>query len=110
MKKICMIMVAVILMMCVFGTTLSASAVTMYVRGDADADDSVNSVDVSVIQRKVAIMEVNPFRKKSADVDKDGDVTIVDATLIQRYLANFKDPWKIGSLFDPYETPFIPNT
>ena len=108
MKKICVIMVAVVFIVATLCTSLSASAVTMLVRGDADGDDTVSSIDVTQIQRKVANYTVEPFKSMSADVDKNSYVEIIDATLIQRYLANYDNPHKIGSLYDPYELPFIP--
>ena len=110
MKKICVIMVAVIFIVATLCMSLSASAATMLVRGDADGDNSVTSVDVTQIQRKMANYTVETFKSMSADVDRNNTVEIIDATLIQRYLANYANPYNIGSLYDPYELPFIPKT
>lgn len=69
--------------------------------GDADGDGSVSIIDVTMIQRKLADLEVdNP-----ENVDILGDVTrdeldIVDATCIQRYLAEFENIYKIGLKID----------
>lgn len=110
MKRICVIMVAVIFIIATLCTSLSASAVTMLVRGDADNNSAVDTNDVALIQRKIANIRVETFKTNSADVDKNNSVEIVDATLIQRYLAKMDNPYNIGSLYDPYELPFIPKT
>lgn len=106
MKRIFAIALAIIMTaaMCM---SLSTSAATLYRRGDADNDDAVTIVDVTLIQRKVANIEVGTFNKTAADVDKNG-LEIIDATWIQRYLANNENPYSIGGLFDLYELPFIP--
>ena len=108
MKKICAVILAVLCVLSVMSMSLSASAITMWRRGDADADDEVTVTDVTVIQRKLAFMEVEEFRSQAADVDKSGEVDISDATWIQRFLAQQGNPNKIDELFDPYELPFIP--
>ena len=110
MKKICVIMIAVIFIIATLCMTLSASAATMLVRGDADNNSAVDTNDAALIQRKIANIRVETFKTNSADVDKNNSVEIVDATLIQRYLAKQDNPYKVGSLYDPYELPFIPKT
>ncbi len=61
------------------------SSVPAALYGDADADDDVSSIDVTVIQRYLAGI-LSTLNERNADVDGDGDVTMIDATLIQRYL------------------------
>lgn len=61
------------------------SSVPSVLYGDADADDDVSSIDVTVIQRYLAGI-LSTLNERNADVDGDGDVTMIDATLIQRYL------------------------
>lgn len=108
MKRICVITLAIILMAAVF-MSLSATAATMYIRGDSDNDSQVTIVDASWIQRKLGGLSItNNFKSKAADVDNNG-LDISDAAWIQRYLSGIgNNPHKIGELFDPYELPFIP--
>ena len=108
MKRICVIALAIILMAAVF-MSLSATAATMYIRGDSDNDSQVTIVDASWIQRKLGELSVTKtFKSKAADVDNNG-LDISDATWIQRYLSGIgNNPHKIGEPFDPYELPFIP--
>ena len=89
--------------------SLSATAATMYIRGDSDNDSQVTIVDASWIQRKLGELSVTKtFKSKAADVDNNG-LDISDATWIQRYLSGIgNNPHKIGEPFDPYELPFIP--
>ncbi|MBQ3265057.1 MAG: dockerin type I repeat-containing protein [Ruminococcus sp.] len=69
--------------------TATFDAVKKTLLGDADGDGEVTVLDVTWIQRKLAMMAVSDtFDEKAADVDGDGEVTVVDATFIQRYLAN----------------------
>ena len=110
MKRICVIALAIILMAAVF-MSLSATAATMYIRGDSDNDSQVTILDASWIQRKLGELSVTKdFKSKAADVDNNG-LDISDAAWIQRYLSGIgNNPHKIGELFDPYELPFIPKT
>ena len=89
--------------------SLSATAATMYIRGDSDNDSQVTILDASWIQRKLSELSVTKnFKSKAADVDNNG-LDISDATWIQRYLSGIgNNPHKIGEPFDPYELPFIP--
>ena len=110
MKRICVIALAIILMAAVF-MSLSATAATMYIRGDSDNDSQVTILDASWIQRKLGGLSVTKnFKSKAADVDNNG-LNINDAAWIQRYLSGIgNNPHKIGEPFDPYELPFIPKT
>ena len=54
--------------------------------GDADLNGYVDIVDVTTIQKFVALMtEFNDEQLIAADVDENDFVDIVDATWIQRY-------------------------
>lgn len=66
-----------------------------YMIGDADGDEAVSILDVTLIQRRLADIPVFVFNETAADVDKDG-LNITDATMIQRYLADFYDRYHIG--------------
>lgn len=71
--------------------------VDSYLLGDADGDDEVTVIDVTLIQRNLASFAVpETFNDKAADVDGDDKVTILDATFIQRYLADMSVPYQIG--------------
>ena len=60
--------------------------------GDVDGDEDVSILDVTVIQRHLATMEIPTFNEAAADVDGDEEVTIIDATLLQRHLAGMAVP------------------
>ena len=55
--------------------------------GDADKDDRVTIIDVTVIQRVLADYDVESYDSKAANVDGDRKVTILDANAIQRWVA-----------------------
>jgi len=60
-----------------------------HLRGDANGDGVVDTVDVTMIQRFLAEFAVpDTFDKIAADADLDGEVDIVDVTLIQRVILN----------------------
>ena len=67
-----------------------------YTLGDADGDGAVESVDVTVMQRKMASIKVKSFCRGAADVDRDGSVSVIDATFLQRYLSHMDTPCLIG--------------
>lgn len=69
-------------------STLPGGTPPEYIRGDANSDEALDTVDVTTIQRKIAEFPVPVFDEKAADADKDEIVDIIDATLIQRVLAN----------------------
>ena len=60
-----------------------------HLRGDANGDGVVDTVDVTMIQRFLAEFAVpDTFDQIAADADLDGEVDIVDVTLIQRVILN----------------------
>lgn len=67
----------------------------IYMLGDADGDDEVTILDVTVIQRTLAEIPVVSFSEKAADIDGNG-LDITDATMIQRYLAGIYVPYPVG--------------
>ena len=90
-------------------------------RGDADMDDYVSVIDVTMIQRHLAELTfLSELGSKAADVDDSGDIETVDGTRIQRYLAGMKNPYKVGEYFyvngvapsepatQPATTPVVP--
>lgn len=66
--------------------------------GDADGDGEVGILDATVIQRRLAMMEVPEYDEAAADVDRDGKVTIIDVTYIQRYDVFMTVEYPIGEL------------
>lgn len=60
------------------------------VMGDANADGTLNILDVTAIQKyRVGECSLNDYGLSCADVNNDGSVTIRDATLIQMKLAKY---------------------
>lgn len=56
--------------------------------GDVNADDKINILDATLVQRASAkLMTLTDTQTKASDVDKDGKITILDVTKIQRYVA-----------------------
>ena len=67
----------------------------LYILGDADGD--VSSIDVTLMQRKLAEMSVyGAFDELAADADRDGELTALDVTLIRRYLVGVDTGFAIG--------------
>ena len=97
-----------------FAATISAGAADGYYLGDADGDEDVSAIDVTLILRKMVFIPVTYFNEQAADVDGEG-LDVIDATLIQRYLADIKVPYPIGIYItvyspptkDPYELPVV---
>ena len=55
-----------------------------HLRGDANMDGVVDTLDVTTIQRVLAEMEVENYDPIAADTDLDGIVDMIDVTLLQR--------------------------
>ncbi|MBQ6152380.1 MAG: dockerin type I repeat-containing protein [Ruminococcus sp.] len=109
MKKLVLIVLALICLLTAVGMVIPVSAASSYIRGDADGDGHVTIMDVTCIQKKLAEIPTPSFDERAADVDGDG-LNITDATQIQRYLAEYENTFKIGEtvIYDEYELPFIP--
>lgn len=68
---------------------------------DVDGDEEVSVLDVTLILRWLADMNIPiELDEMWADVDDDGELTIIDVTLIQRWLANLKSLDRIGFVFE----------
>ena len=79
---------------------LSASA-AVYLRGDADGDGEISSVDATVVQRVVSAIYPDTDGSMSKRGEVTGDtLTILDATEIQRYLSCFENTYHIGEICD----------
>lgn len=69
-----------------------------YMLGDADANETIESVDATLVQRKIADIET-PYPDdilQQGDADGNGELELIDATAIQYYLANMKVPYLVG--------------
>lgn len=107
-----LILTVLLVVMTVVLTAIPAHAES-YMRGDADSNGIVSILDVTRIQRWLALLE-DVIGESAADADEDGAVTIFDATQIQRYLAGYKNVHRIGKTFsgemptEAYELPYVP--
>lgn len=107
-RRIISVMFAVVMLLAL--TMCSVSALSTYIRGDADRSDNVDAIDVTYILRKLSNIPVpNTFFQRAADVNGDGELEVIDATLIQRYNVNISNPYKIGEIvkYDEYELPVV---
>ena len=88
---ICLMLAACVL--CAAGTAAAYGAV----RGDADGDGKVTSLDVTVIQRVITgeLTDDDGMIASRGDVTGDG-LSLLDATAIQHYLAGFNNDYHIG--------------
>lgn len=70
------------------------------VLGDADGNGYVEVVDVTLIQRRLAGIDVlNPERVDYVgNVTRDGKLSIIDATFIQRWIADIEIPYEVNIL------------
>ena len=110
MKKIPLIITALLLISAIFVPGASAAKLATTIRGDADGNGKVNINDVTAIQRHCAQLETLMAKKQTlaADVDGNGYITIDDATYIQEYLAEYENTYSILGViyYDPYDLPF----
>ena len=67
-----------------------------YIIGDANGDGIVDVNDATTIQKAIAEISLEYFDETAADVDGSG-LTVNNVTNIQKYLAEYKDPYKIGA-------------
>ncbi len=110
MKRIPLIITALLLISAIFLPGASAAKLATTIRGDADGNGKVNINDVTSIQRHCAQLETLIAKKQTlaADVDGNGYITIDDATYIQEYLAEYENTYSILGViyYDPYDLPF----
>ena len=75
-------------------------------RGDADGDGEISSIDVTIVQRVIAgaVIDSDGTVALYCDVTGDG-LSLPDVTAIQRYLAGLKDNYRVGVPYydDPYD-------
>ena len=64
--------------------------------GDIDGDGEVSVIDATLVQRKLANMEVPVFNDDAADIDGDGELGSPDATLLRRWLSEMEVTAKVG--------------
>lgn len=65
--------------------------------GDANCDGTINVADVTVIQKKVALISsLSDLGNILADVDGDGIIKIKDATCIQKHIAKMANTSSVG--------------
>lgn len=71
--------------------------VTECLLGDADLNNDVDIIDVTMIRRyDCKLSQMSDKALMSSDVDFDGSVNIIDATWIQRRILNMKAAESIG--------------
>ena len=82
--------------------TISAGAALPPVLvGDVNRDDSVDIIDVTLIQRALAgITDFGYETELIADYDRDSEMSIIDATWLQRKEANITVPEGYGGILD----------
>lgn len=108
-----LISLALMLVIIAFSTLISQAADIVYIRGDANGDNSITIKDVTTVQRVVAQLQDDPKGEitRRAGVTVKNSLSVSDATAIQAYLAEFENTYKIGNEvhYDPYELPIIFN-
>jgi len=96
MKKALAILLVIILPLIAFAVSAGA-ALPPVEFGDVNGDFSADVLDVTLIQRYLAELEVFSYEKEiRADFDHDGSVTSIDATWIQRSDAEMNIPEGYG--------------
>lgn len=76
---------------------IPARTVTECLLGDADLNNNVDIIVVTMIRRyDFKLSQMSDKALMSSDVDFDGSVNIIDATWIQRRILNMKAPESIG--------------
>ena len=80
--------------------TIPISALS-HIKGDTDCDGEVNIIDATKIQRVIAeiISDDDGSIHRYGDIDGDG-FSIMDATQIQYYLAQCRNTYHIGEVFE----------
>ena len=76
----------------------SAPDAPVLIRGDADGNGAVESIDTTLIQRRIAYIDTDysDVTLMHGDVDDNGELEIIDVTAIQYYLAGFAVQYDIG--------------
>ena len=71
--------------------------------GDADGDGEVTVIDATLMQRKIAYIDVGGFDISVSDTDGDGMLSITDVTTLQRWLAGFSNVKNVGKPVPGYD-------
>lgn len=77
-----------------------------YLLGDVDDNDAIESVDATLIQRRLSNIKIDiPYEEltERGDVDGNGEAEVIDATLIQRHLASITLSYPIGETIEVTE-------
>ncbi|MBQ3265766.1 MAG: dockerin type I repeat-containing protein [Ruminococcus sp.] len=113
MNKAFCVFVGFVLAAVAAASCLTVSALT-YVKGDADGDGEITSIDVTTAQRVIAgiLPDTGGLIAQRADVTCDG-LSLPDVTAIQRYLAGLADGYHVGETIvipsvDPTEDNQLP--
>ena len=92
---------------------VSAAADVIYIKGDANGDNTISIKDVTTVQRVIAQLQKDPNSviARRASMTSSKKLTVNDATALQAYLAEFENIHNIGTQerYDPYELPLVPN-
>ena len=94
MKKIPLIITALLLISAISLPGASAAKPATTIRGDADGNGKVNISDVTAIQRHCAQLETLIAKKQTlaADVDGNGYITIDELPIFRSILPNMRTP------------------
>lgn len=97
MKRFPGIIVGIIIITALLSAACLPAGALTWLRGDADGDGEVTSLDVTVIQRVIAEIMPDPDGSiaKRGDVTRDS-LTAMDASWIQWYLARLDNRYHIG--------------
>ena len=88
MKKLVVLSLALVLLVCGFFNFTAFGAESGRLFGDPDNDGVVAVTDATLIQQYIAqIVVLDDEAKRVADIDGDGNVTIIDCTGIQQFVA-----------------------
>ncbi len=68
-----------------------------FLLGDADGDEDISILDVTVAQRSLAKIAVPLFCDYVFDINEDDEVDTLDVTLLQRWLSGLPANTKIGT-------------
>ncbi len=66
--------------------------------GDTNGNDEVEAIDVTLIQRNCAGLDIDDYSDvwMRGDVNGDGELNAIDATYILRHLVGLETPYQIG--------------
>lgn len=109
MKRLCVSLIGVIITIVILSAVCLSAGAQAYLRGDADGDGEITSVDATVVQRVVAGLisdEDGSIAERACVTEKS--LSVEDATRIQMFLANFDNRYHIGENVGATETIAFP--